>query len=79
MVVKFAEAKFGKSGEGMAKVLYTSFGENIIKVNLIKLKAGLMERIIKAVGLKINYKIITICRDNTPNNNTFCNYFHYKL
>jgi hypothetical protein len=76
MVVEFADAKFGKSGEGMAEVLYTSFGEDIVKVDLIESKAGLMERTIKAVGLKINHKVITVCGDNAPNNNTFCDYFH---
>jgi hypothetical protein len=79
MVVEFADAKFGKSGEGMAEVLYTSFGEDIVKVDLIESKAGLMERTIKAVGLKINHKVIAVCGDNAPNNDTFCDHFHQKL
>jgi hypothetical protein len=77
--VEFAEAKYGKSGEGMAEVLYTSFGRDINEKTVIETKDGLKLQTTSAVGLKINHKIIAICGNNASNNDTFCDYFYKKL
>jgi hypothetical protein len=79
MNVEFAEAKFEKSREGMAKVLYTSLGDNINKKEVIETKNGLMLQTTSAVGLKVAHKVIAVCRDNATNNNTFCDHFYQKL
>jgi len=77
--VEFAKAIYGKSREGIAKVLYTSFKDNINKVETIKTAKGLIKQTTTYIGLKIAYKIIIICKDNASNNNTFCDHFYAKL
>jgi hypothetical protein len=79
MNVEFAEAVYGKSGEGMAEVLYASFGDNINKTDVIETEKGDMVRTTSHVGLNIAHKVIAVCGDNAPNNDTFCDHFHRKL
>jgi hypothetical protein len=79
MNVEFAEAVYGKSGEGMAEVLYTSFGDNINEVETIETAKGPVEQTTTHIGLKIAHKIIAVCGDNASNNDTFCDHFHAKL
>jgi hypothetical protein len=38
-----------------------------------------MKQITTYVSLNIAHKVITVCGDNAPNNNTFCDHFHTKL
>jgi hypothetical protein len=76
MNVKFINAKFRKSGAGMAKVLYASFKEDINKSEVIKTKNGTMLRTTTIIGLKIAHKVIAIYGDNATNNDTFYDHFH---
>jgi hypothetical protein len=79
MNVEYAEAVYGKSGQGMAEVLYTSFAQDINEVEYIETLKGRMEQITTHVGLNIAHKVIAVCGDNAPNNDTFCDHFHAKL
>jgi len=79
MNVEYAEAVWGKSGEGMAEVLMASFGEGIDKVTLVDTEKGPMEQRVLQIGLDIAHKVIAVCGDNAPNNDTFCDHFHRIL
>ena len=79
MNVEYAEAVWGKSGEGMAEVLMASFGEGIDKVTLVDTEKGPMEQRVLQIGLDISHKAIAVCGDNAPNNDTFCDHFHRIL
>jgi hypothetical protein len=77
--VEFAKAVYRKSKEGIAKVLYTSFRDNINKVETIEIAKGPIKQTTTYISFKIAYKIIIICGDNASNNDTFCDYFYAKL
>jgi hypothetical protein len=62
MNVEYAEAVYGKSGQGMAEVLYTSFAQDINEVEYIETFKGRMEQITTYVGLNIAYKVIATVR-----------------
>ena len=79
MNIEFIEAVYSKSGEGIAKVLYASFSDNINKTDVIETKKGDMVRTISHIRLNIAHKVITIYGDNILNNNTFYDHFHRKL
>jgi hypothetical protein len=63
----------------MAKVLYTSFRDNINEVETIEIAKGPIKQTTTYIGLKIAHKIIAIYGDNALNNDTFCNYFYAKF
>ena len=75
MNVEYAKAVYGKLGEGIAEVLYISFGDDIYKVDIIETKRGPIQRTTTTVGLKIAHKVIAVCGDNASNNDTFCDHF----
>ena len=77
--MEFAKAIYKKSREGIAKVLYTSFRDNINKVETIEIAKGPIKQTTTYISLKIAHKIIIIYGDNALNNNTFYNHFHAKL
>jgi hypothetical protein len=60
----------------MAKVLYALFKEDINKSKVIKTENSIMLRTTIVISLKMAYKVIAICGNNTINNNTFCDYFY---
>jgi len=77
--VEFAKAIYKKSREGIAKVLYTSFRDNINKVETIEIAKGPIKQTTTYISLKIAHKIIAIYGDNASNNDTFYDYFYAKL
>jgi len=46
---------------------------------VVETEKGPIEQTTTTIGLNIAHKVITIYADNTPNNDTFCDYFLRKL
>ncbi|KAF4609801.1 hypothetical protein G7Y89_g15822 [Cudoniella acicularis] len=73
------EAVFGKSGEAMAEVLFTSFDDDINFVTQELIDGKLFEKRELSVCLKIAHKIFAVYGDNASNSDTFFNHFLKKL
>lgn len=78
-MIEFAELIIRKSGKAMADILYDSIGPDFKKETEIiegdTIKTVTEERI----GLKCAQKLFTVCGDNAPVNDTFCDHLYNLL
>lgn len=84
MHTEYAEAVKGKSGFGMAEVLFASFGGDYSCVERIDSPipsnpARQVSRTTSYIGLNMRHKVLAVCGDNAANNDTFCDHFHQML
>jgi hypothetical protein len=78
-VIEFAELIAEKSRKAMANIFFDSIGPNFKREIEMIINNIIITITKERIGLNCREKLFTVYRDNTSNNNTFCNHLYNLL
>jgi hypothetical protein len=79
MVIEFTELIVEKSGKAIANIFFDFIGPDFKRETETIINNIITTIIEERIGLNYREKLFTVYRDNTSNNNIFCDYLYNLL